>query len=156
MSTDRRDVLLLLASAPGCAVFGAAAQAQTTGGARVSSVEEVIAPYVGGAVPVREGIELRLPDLADNGHVVPARVIVHSPMTEADHVRQILLLSTRNPVRRMASFNLGPWSGRAEIGTRVRLAGTQTVVALARLSTGELRLATREVVVTESACLDQE
>jgi sulfur-oxidizing protein SoxY len=54
----------------------------------------------------------------------------------------------------MAVFQLGPWSGRAEIATRVRLAGTQGVVALARLSNGEFRYAQTEVVVTESACLD--
>jgi sulfur-oxidizing protein SoxY len=75
-------------------------------------------------------------------------------MTEAQHVTQIWLLSQRNPVTRMAVFHLGPWSGRAEIATRVRLAGTQIVVALARLSNGEFRMAQTEVVVTESACLD--
>jgi sulfur-oxidizing protein SoxY len=75
-------------------------------------------------------------------------------MTDEDHVQQILLLSTRNPVSQIARFTLGPWSGRAEVATRVRLAGTQTVVALARLSRGGWRFAAIEVVVTESACLD--
>jgi sulfur-oxidizing protein SoxY len=155
MPIHRREVLLTLAGAPLCPLAIGPARAQGNA-PRVSSVEEVIAPYTDGVLPGLKGIELHLPGLADNGHVVPARIVVQSPMTDSDHVRQILLLSTRNPVRRMASFSLGPWSGRAEIGTRVRLAGTQTVVALARLSTGELRLAMREVIVTESACLDQE
>jgi sulfur-oxidizing protein SoxY len=75
-------------------------------------------------------------------------------MTVAEHVSRIWLLSSRNPVTRMAVFHLGPWSGRAEVATRVRLAGTQTVVALASLSTGEFLYAQAEVVVTESACLD--
>jgi sulfur-oxidizing protein SoxY len=99
-------------------------------------------------------VTLTLPALADNGHVVPLRVSVDSPMTAAEHVSRIWLLSSRNPVTRMAVFHLGPWSGRAEVATRVRLAGTQTVVALARLSTGEFLYAQAEVVVTESACLD--
>jgi sulfur-oxidizing protein SoxY len=112
------------------------------------------APLVGAATLRAEGVSLELPQLADNGYVVPLRVRVDSPMTEAQHVTQIWLLSQRNPVTRMAVFHLGPWSGRAEIATRVRLAGTQTVVALARLSNGEFRMAQAEVVVTESACLD--
>lgn len=155
MPVHRRDILLAIGAPAAMGLVSERAQAQA-GMARVSTVEEVIAPFVGATRVLREGIEFQLPDLADNGHVVPARIVVQSPMTESDHVRQILLLSTRNPVRRMAVFTLGPWSGRAEIGTRVRLAGTQTVVALAHLSSGEFRIATREVVVTESACLDQD
>jgi sulfur-oxidizing protein SoxY len=99
-------------------------------------------------------VTLTLPALADNGHVVPLRVSVDCPMTVAEHVSRVWLLSSRNPVTRMAVFHLGPWSGRAEVATRVRLAGTQTVVALASLSTGEFLYAQAEVVVTESACLD--
>ena len=54
----------------------------------------------------------------------------------------------------MALFTLGPWNGRAEISTRVRLAGTQAVVALARLSNGEFRYGQMDIIVTESACVD--
>jgi sulfur-oxidizing protein SoxY len=54
----------------------------------------------------------------------------------------------------MAVFHLGPWSGRAEVSTRVRLAGSQTVVALARLSSGEFRFGQMDIIVTESACVD--
>jgi sulfur-oxidizing protein SoxY len=112
------------------------------------------AALVGQAALRNTGMRLEMPALADNGHVVPLRVTVTSPMTAADHVTRIWLLSPRNPVTRMAVFHLGPWSGRAEIATRVRLAGTQNVVALARLSNGDFLYAQTEVVVTESACLD--
>ena len=132
----------------------APASAQTAPGTRLLSLQEMTEPVVGNAPLRREGIRLELAQLADNGHLVPLRVVVDSPMTEADHVRQIILLSQRNPVTRMATFHLGPWSGRGEIATRVRLAGTQTVVALARMSSGEVRWAQAEVIVTESACLD--
>jgi len=149
---QRRRALQALALAPLAAgVPGALAQAS---GVRILTVEELIRPHVGSDPVTESGMRLQLPTLADNGHVVPARISVDSPMSDDDHVQQILLLSTRNPVSRMAVFTLGPWSGRAEIATRVRLAGTQTVVALARLSRGGWRLATTEVIVTESACLD--
>jgi sulfur-oxidizing protein SoxY len=81
-------------------------------------------------------------------------VLVQSPMTAAEHVSHVYLLSQRNPVTRMAQFTLGPWNGRAEISTRVRLAGSQAVVALARLSTGEFRYGQMDIIVTESACVD--
>ena len=142
---------LALAAPLGLATAGARAQVAAP---RLLSFAEMTEPIVG-RVPLRnEGIRLELAQLADNGHLVPVRVVVDSPMTEAEHVREIVLLSQRNPVTRIVSFRLGPWSGRAEVATRIRLAGTQTVVALARLSSGEVRIAQAEVVVTESACLD--
>lgn len=108
-----------------------------------------------GQLPAREqGEELSVPALADNGTLVPVMVRVSSPMTEQDHVSHIYLLSSRNPVMRVAAFYLGPWSGRAEISTRARLAGSQQLLALARLSSGEFRYAASEVIVTESACMD--
>lgn len=152
---DRRGCLqvgLHLAAAGSLTLAAPAVlRAQTT---PMLTLAEMTAPLVGGAPLRREGVRLELPALADNGNVVPLRVAVRSPMTDADHVTRIWLLSPRNPVTRMAVFHLGPWSGRAEIATRVRLAGTQEVVALARLSSGEFLYAQAEVVVTESACLD--
>jgi sulfur-oxidizing protein SoxY len=104
---------------------------------------------------VREGrVELTLPRLADNGLSVPLRVRVPSPMTAQDHVRQICLVSMRNPRPLMARFELGPHSGRAEVATRVRLNGSQLVVALVQMSDMTWWSATAEVEVTESACLD--
>jgi sulfur-oxidizing protein SoxY len=150
----RRACLQQLALAGSGLLLSTTANAQTAAGTPLLSLNEMTGPIVGQARVSGNGIRLVLPALADNGHLVPLRVFVDSPMTEAEHVRQIVLLSQRNPVTRMATFHLGPWSGRAEIATRVRLAGTQVVVALAALSNGEFRLAQAEVVVTESACLD--
>jgi sulfur-oxidizing protein SoxY len=152
---SRRACLRALALATPLGLASASAQSQAQAqAARMLTLAEMTEPIVG-SVPMRsQGIRLDLAQLADNGHVVPVRVVVDSPMTETDHVREIVLLSQRNPVTRIASFRLGPWSGRAEVATRIRLAGTQVVVALARLSTGEVRIAQAEVIVTESACLD--
>jgi len=104
---------------------------------------------------VREGrVQLTLPRLADNGLSVPLQVRVPSPMTAQDHVRLICLVSMRNPRPLMARFELGPHSGRAEVATRVRLNGSQQVVALVQMSDMTWWSATAEVEVTESACLD--
>ena len=105
--------------------------------------------------PVKSGrVILETPRLADNGHSVPLKVRVVSPMTPADHVKSVTLLSTRNPRPVIAKFHFGPRSGLAEVSTRVRLNGTQQVIALAQLSDGTFWSAATPVEVTESACLD--
>lgn len=149
---QRRICLQALATAGSLALAPALARAQSE--PVLLTLQQMTAPLVGNASLRNIGVRLELPALADSGYVVPLRVTVASPMTAAEHVTRIWLLSPRNPVTRMAVFHLGPWSGRAEIATRVRLAGTQGVVALARLSSGEFLYAQTEVVVTESACLD--
>ena len=108
-----------------------------------------------GGAPVRVGrVKLDLPRLADNGHSVPLRVSVESPMTAADHVQTITLLSDRNPRPIMAVFHLGPKAGRPDVFTRVRLNGSQQVHVIAQLSDGSFWSASAPVEVTESACLD--
>ena len=105
---------------------------------------------------IRAGkVRLELPQLADNGNSVPIRITVDSPMTAADHVKSIHLYSERNPVSNMANFYLGPRAGKAEINSRVRLAGSQKVTAVAKLSDGSVWYDTAAIVVTLSACLDE-
>jgi sulfur-oxidizing protein SoxY len=118
------------------------------------SVTKMIEPLTQGARVLEQDVKWVAPVLADNGTLVPVTVQVQSPMTPQDHVTHVYLLSQRNPVTRMAVFHLGPWNGRAEVSTRLRLAGTQQVVALARLSNGEFRYGQMEIIVTESACVD--
>jgi sulfur-oxidizing protein SoxY len=100
-------------------------------------------------------VKLEMPVLADNGNAVPAKITVESPMTEADHVKLIRLVSEKNPEREMAVFHLGPHAGAAEITTRVRLAGSQRVTAVAEMSDGSSWMDTAEVAVTLSACVDE-
>lgn len=128
--------------------------AQQVSSAQLLSFSEMVEPITRGAGLQRKNVTLSAPILADNGTLVPVTVDVTSPMTEQDHVSHIYLLSSRNPVMQVAAFSLGPWSGRAEISTRVRLAGSQQLLALARLSDGQFRYAAAEVIVTESACVD--
>ena len=115
----------------------------------------LIAKLTNGVSAERSGVEIELPRIAENGNSVPMRVRVKSPMTPEDHVTAIYLVSERNPRPLMATFHLGPQSGRAEILTRVRLAGTQKVTVLAELSNKRFLMAQTEVLVTSAACLDE-
>ena len=106
-------------------------------------------------MPARPGrVEIDTPLLAENGHSVSVTVTVQSPMTAADHVRSLYLVSEKNPRPLIARFDLGPRAGRAEVYTRIRLAGSQHVAAVAQMADGSFWYATAEVNVTESACLD--
>lgn len=122
--------------------------------ARLRTFEEMVRPYVQNQDLQKERVTLSLPMLADNGHMVPLSLKIDSPMTEASHITHVYLISQRNPVPLMAKFVMGPWSGRADLSTRVRLSGNQNVVALARLSDGNFIYDVQEVVVTEAACVD--
>ena len=127
---------------------------------RVSAQEvQDVAPFVNaitsGAKPDEGGIDIDLPQIAENGHSVPLTVKVPSPMNELDHVTAIHVIAERNPRPAVASFHLGPWSGRAEVSTRIRLAGTQKVTVVAALSGNRFRIARKSVAVASAACLDE-
>src|SRR5258706_3203957 len=109
----------------------------------------------GGVKAERKGVEVVLPQIAENGNSVPLHITVASPMTEADHVKAIYIFAERNPLPLLATFHLGPQSGRAEVSTRVRLAGTQTVTVLAELSGKRFLMGPAYVLVTAAACLDE-
>lgn len=100
------------------------------------------------------GVRLEIPKLADNGNSVPLTITVDSPMTETDRVVALHLFSERNPRPTIASIALGPDAGRAQLATRIRLAGTQHIVAVAEMADGALWGAMTEVIVTQSACVD--
>lgn len=105
--------------------------------------------------PVREArVKLDIPHLAENGHLVPLTVTVESPMTAADHVTTLYLLSEKNPRPIIAKIGMSPGSGRAALTTRIRLSGAQHVVAVAQMSDGSFWAAAADVIVTETACLD--
>jgi sulfur-oxidizing protein SoxY len=109
-----------------------------------------------GEAPLAPGkVKLELPSIVENGNTVPLTVSVESPMTEADHVKAIHVLTEKNPLPDVISVALGPRAGRASISTRVRLADTQTVTAIAQMSDGSFWSDGAEVVVTLSACLEE-
>jgi sulfur-oxidizing protein SoxY len=117
-------------------------------------MQEALRKIVGSA-PIRRGrVKLDLPPLIDNGNAVPMTVTVDSPMTAADYVKAIHVVTEKNPQPYVVSAYLGPRAGRAGVSTRVRIADTQTVTAIAELSDGTFWSGTADVVVTLSACLE--
>lgn len=115
---------------------------------------QLIARITEGVLPERGRITLEIPALVENGNSVDTRILVESPMTEADHVRWIHLIAEKNPFPDMARFHLSPRAGRAEVATTLRLAQSQKVTAVAALSDGRFVMADANIVVTLSACID--
>ena len=104
--------------------------------------------------PIQEGrVTVKLPPIAENGHSVPLTVSVDSPMTEDDYVKQIAILSPRNPLPLIGQFHLSPLSGKAEVSSRIRMSGTQAIQAVAEMSDGSLWSGSMETVVTLAACV---
>jgi sulfur-oxidizing protein SoxY len=110
---------------------------------------------VGEAV-VRTGkVKLDVPPLVENGNTVPITVSVQNPMTANDYVKSIHVFNEKNPQPNVGNFYLGPHAGRAQISTRIRLADSQKVVAIARLSDDSFWSVTVDVVVTLAACTEE-
>lgn len=140
----------LLAGAGGVA-FGLAVPLPA--GASPAQVDEAIREMFGNG-PVREGrVTLTLPPIAENGNSVAVGISVDSPMSRNDHVVRIGLFSPRNPVALLGAFSLGPACGLAQVSTRVRLAGTQSLRAVAQMNDGTLWSGKASTYVTLAACI---
>lgn len=122
--------------------------------AETSDLLDAIAKITKGN-PAKVGrVALKIPELAENGNAVGMTVEVQSPMTAADHVKTIHILSEKNPLVDIVRFHLGPRAGRARVSTNIRLANTQRVVALAEMSDGTIWQGDANVLVTLAACID--
>ncbi len=120
-----------------------------------NNMPQVIARLVGSAKVNQGRVKLGLPPLVENGHLVPLTVSVESPMTEADYVKAIHVFTDKNPLPEVISFYLGPRSGGATFSTRVRLADSEDVVAIAQMSDGSFWSERVHVIVTTAACLEE-
>lgn len=150
-SSRTRRLLLQAGAAVGAQVLVKAAGAQPTG-----ELAAAVAQFAGGQ-SVRPGrVKLEISPLVDNGNVVPMRVRVDSAMTAADHVSEIAVFNEKNPQRDVARFTLGPRAGKADVATRIRLATSQQLVALARMSDGSVWSDSVDVVVVLAACIEGE
>lgn len=143
----RRDVL---AGAGGLVALAVV----TPAAADRPSLAAAVTAFTGGAVPQEGEVTLDVARLVENGNAVPVTVTVESPMTAAGHVRRIALFNEKNPQAEVAVFHLGPRSGLARVSTRIRLATSQRVAAVAELSDGTFRSAEASVVVTLAACIE--
>ena len=128
------------------ALFGKAAKAG------LPEVEAAMAEILGEATAEEGRISLDLPEIAENGNTVPLSIEVESPMTEDDYVKSVHVFADGNPVPTVAKMNFTPRSGEAIASTRIRLAKTQKIHALAEMSDGSFFSATREVKVTIGGC----
>ncbi len=149
-SLSRRQILQVLgAGALGVASLGVSlSPAEATPEATRQAITRLI-----GAAPVQAGkITIQLPQVAENGHTVPLTVRVDSPMTASHSVQAIHVLAEGNPNPEVASFYFSRRSGKAEVSTRIRLAQTQDVVALAVMSDGAVYQARTDVKVTIGGC----
>jgi len=144
---QRRDILQLgLALGSGLIVRPSRATS--------SEMQAAIQGYANGA-PVKVGkVLLDVSPLVENGNAVPITVSVQSPMTAAEHVTGIAVFNDRNPQRDVVRFTLGPRAGRATASTRIRLATSQQLVAVARMSDGSYWSHAVDVLVTIAACLE--
>ncbi len=149
---SRRRVLVGLLGSLGCLLVPLGKARSTD--ALPEKLVPLIRQATGGVLPQVGRVSLTLPTLAESGHSVRLQVRVESPMTPQAHVKRIHIFSEKNPRPVIARFSLGPRSGRAEVHTRIRLAGTQQVVAVAVMNDGTAWMASAEVVVTAAACVE--
>jgi sulfur-oxidizing protein SoxY len=127
---------------------------QPAAGELGAPMRAAIRAWTGGA-PLRDGkVSIDIAELIDNGNAVPVTLSVASPMTAAEHVTGLALFAERNPLPEVVAFQLGPRAGRAEVATRIRLATSQQLVAIARLNDGTCWQHSVKVIVTLAACLE--
>jgi len=114
--------------------------------------DDLIKKFTGGKLPMKGKVKLDLPEIAENGNAVPMTVSVESPMTEESHVTEVLIVADANPNGAVAVFHFSPASGAAEANTRIRLAETQNVIAVAKMNDGSVFTDARQVKVTIGGC----
>jgi sulfur-oxidizing protein SoxY len=117
-----------------------------------TSAEDTLRRLLKGARPVDGKVNIELPEIAENGNVVPIAVTVDSPMTDVDFVKTVHIVSAGNPQPLIGSFHFSALSGRASVTTRMRLAKSQDLFVLVEHSTGRFVLAQRTVKVTIGGC----
>ncbi len=122
------------------------------GMATPAEADAEIAKFTGGKAAEAGKIAIDLPEIAENGNVVPLSISVDSPMSAVDYVSDILIVSDGNPFPGVIKFQLTPMSGRAEAATRIRLAATENVIVVAKTSAGKLYTARKLVKVTVGGC----
>ena len=137
MQLTRRDAILMGAGAALFATLPLSVSAATA--------EEAIAAFTGGAEVGEGDIKLTAPEIAENGNTVPIEV-------SSDTATEILVLALGNPTPAVATFKYGPLSASRTASTRIRLAGTQDVVAIAKLEDGSFVKASSTVKVTIGGC----
>lgn len=146
MLISRRGVLAASAGLAGLAMLPIAVRAQDAATAPARTAEEMIAEFAGGAdVAEGDGVKLTAPEIAENGNTVPISV-------EAPGAAEILLIASENPTPGVAKFSFGPLAANQAAATRIRLAKTQDIVAIAKMADGSFVRTASNVKVTIGGC----
>ena len=148
LSITRRQALAVAAGAAGAGVLAGVPEMAWA----ANDFRDAINRFTGGKAPTRGRIKLDLPDIADNGSSVPMSVAVDSPMTADNFVKEVLVVADGNPRSGVAAFRFSPASGVAQASTRIRLAESQNVTAIARMNDGSLFMDSKQVKVTIGGC----
>ena len=151
----RRDFFKQVGSAAlvAAAVTPTMSFAATPVSANALSYNDAINAITGGKTPkASDMVKLKVPEIAENGAVVPVTVEVDSPMTDANYVKSIHILADKNANSRCIDAHLTPANGKAMFSTRVKLGGTQKISAIAALSNGDFLIASQSVKVTIGGC----
>jgi sulfur-oxidizing protein SoxY len=148
----RRDVLAAAAAGTGLALLALVRPAFAT----TEEMAAAINTFTGGVKPKEGKVKLDIAQLIDNGNAVPVTISVESVMSKADHVSAIAIFNERNPQTDVAVFTLGPRAGKAQVSTRIRLATSQKLTAVARMSDGAYWSTSVSVIVALAACIEGE
>ena len=147
-SLSRRTILAGSCSAIACSLIPATAFELS------SSMKSAVMEQFGTIPEIDNSqVKLNVPTINENGNSVPLTIDVDSPMTQENFIKRISLFSERNPIPGIIEFTLSPNSGIARVSTRVRLAGSQTLMAVAKSNNGKLIAGTAETIVTLAACI---
>jgi sulfur-oxidizing protein SoxY len=150
---SRRDVLKSAGALAGCGAL--IRLAASPAAATPATMEDAVRNFVGEAMVNKGRVKIDVPSIVENGNSVPCTVSVDSPMTATDYVKAIHIFNEKNPLPDVISVALGPRAGRAGFSTRIRLADSQTVTAIAELSDGTFWSGDVDVIVTLAACIEE-
>ncbi|WP_101065344.1 thiosulfate oxidation carrier protein SoxY [Roseovarius salinarum] len=139
MEFTRRETLAIGGAATAAAILPMPALAEA------DATKALIDEFTGGADVAEGGVNLDAPEIAENGNTVPIEV-------SAEGASAIMVLADGNPTPPVATFNFGPLAGAHRAKTRIRLAGTQDVVAVAKMADGSFAKTTKTVKVTIGGC----
>jgi len=145
---SRRDALALGASGAALTFIGSEQRVW----AAAKEAADAIAQFTGGKTAETGKISIELPEIAENGNTVPLSVSVDAPMAADNYVSEVIVVADGNPNPGLATFHFSPLSGKAEASTRIRLAATQNIIAVAKTSKGEFFTNQKLVKVTIGGC----
>jgi sulfur-oxidizing protein SoxY len=150
MDQSRRELLTGAAAFAGGLLLISVRPSSATPASMQTAIRHVL-----GDVEIGKGkVTLDIPSLVENGNAVPMTVAVESPLMATNYVKAIHVFNEKNPQPNVISIHLGPRAGKASVSTRIRLADSQRVVAIAQMSDGSVWSDEVNVIVTLAACVE--